>query len=659
MINRVFGSRYRIIEKIGTGGMAEVFKAQDEVLNRTVAIKIMLPQYAADPTFAARFRQEAQAAANLQSPYIVNIYDWGQDEDTYYIAMEYVRGIDLKTAIERRGAINQRKVAEIGSQVCAGLAVAHRHDVIHRDIKPQNIMVQPDGNAKIMDFGIARAGNSGMTQTGSVLGTANYVSPEQAQGKPLTPQTDLYSLGIVLYEAATGKLPFIADEPVAVALKQVNENAVPPIEINPDIDPAFNAIIMKAMSKNTSLRYKDAEDMRTALNGFLMGRPVNGEVISGAGVTTIMGSAGTTTVMGAGQGTGTSVMQPIGTAANGKSPTSYNANKRQKEQDKKQHNKRTLIILGICAVALALITTLAVVTNVGGLITNFINNIPSSGAAAITVPNVVGKTQADATTALQDSGFSVALSEDYSETIPSGSVASQSPTANNKAAKGSTVTITISKGSITATYVAVPDLTGKSRTDAENALMAVGLSGKQGDQIYSSTIDAGKIVSQSPIAGTMIAPGTAIVYSVSMGTEFVSVPDVTGKTQSAAETMLKTAGFLVDTSQDYSSSVASGNVISQNITGSAAKGSTIKLVISKGPAPVAKVTVPSLSGKTQSDATSALSDVGLTITVSSTTQTTTVKAQDGTVYSQSPASGSSVDKGSAVTVILYKYAAGS
>ena len=200
MLNRVFGNRYRLVEKVGIGGMAEVYKATDEVLGRTVAVKVMLPQYAADPSFAARFRQEAQAAANLQSPYIVNIYDWGQDDGTYFIAMEFVRGTDLKTAIEQRGSIGQRKVAEIGSQVCAALSVAHGYDIIHRDIKPHNIMVQPDGNAKVMDFGIARAGNSSMTQTGSVMGTAYYVSPEQAQGKPLTPATDIYSLGVVLYK---------------------------------------------------------------------------------------------------------------------------------------------------------------------------------------------------------------------------------------------------------------------------------------------------------------------------------------------------------------------------------------------------------------------------------------------------------------------------
>ena len=274
MIGRVFNNRYQITERIGIGGMAEVYRAQDNVLGRLVAVKVMLPQYAADESFTQRFKQEAASAANLQSPYIVNVYDWGQDEGTYYIVMEYVRGSDLKTAINQRGAINQRKVAEIGSQVCQALSVAHGLDIIHRDIKPQNIMVQPDGNVKVMDFGIARAKNSTKEQTSSVLGTAHYISPEQAQGKELTAASDIYSLGIVLYESATGKLPFDGPDAVSVAMKQVQDEPVPPRELNPEIDPSLEAIILKAMSKNPMERFATAKDMRSALNDYLAGRPV-------------------------------------------------------------------------------------------------------------------------------------------------------------------------------------------------------------------------------------------------------------------------------------------------------------------------------------------------------------------------------------------------
>ena len=287
MNKRVFGDRYKVTERIGMGGMAEVFKANDTTLGRTVAVKVMLPQYAADRTFAARFRQEAQAAANLTSPFIVNIYDWGRDDDMYYIVMEYVRGTDLKTAVQQRGSIHPRKVAEIGSQVCSALSVAHSYGIIHRDIKSANIMVQTDGNVKVMDFGIAQAGNMDMTTDSNVLGTAHYVSPEQAQGKPLAGTSDLYSLGVVMYEACTGQLPFDGPDAVSVAMKQVNEDPIPPRAINANIDPVLEAIILRAMSKSPWERFSTANEMKQALDDYLAGR---GAAASAAATTVISAS---------------------------------------------------------------------------------------------------------------------------------------------------------------------------------------------------------------------------------------------------------------------------------------------------------------------------------------------------------------------------------
>ena len=252
----LLGGRYQVQDRIGTGGMATVYRGLDEVLGRTVAIKTMLPQYANDPSFAARFKQEAQAAAALQSPYIVSVYDWGKDADTYYIVMEYLRGTDLKSGIRKHGALDCKKVAQIGSQIAQALSVAHKHDIIHRDIKPQNIMVQPDGNIKVMDFGIARAKNSHLTQDNSVLGTAHYVSPEQTQGKELGPTTDIYSLGIVMYEAATGQVPFQGDDAISVALKQVNEQPKPPSQLNPavdDIDTGNHTVVLPGDSFTVTL----------------------------------------------------------------------------------------------------------------------------------------------------------------------------------------------------------------------------------------------------------------------------------------------------------------------------------------------------------------------------------------------------------------------
>ena len=312
MVSKVLGGRYTVQDKIGTGGMATVYRGLDEVLGRTVAIKTMLPQYATDPSFAARFKQEAQAAAALQSPYIVSVYDWGKDEDTYYIVMEYLRGTDLKSGLRKHGALDSKKVAQIGSQIAQALSVAHKHDIIHRDIKPQNIMVQPDGNIKVMDFGIARAKNSHLTQDNNVLGTAHYVSPEQTQGKELGPTSDLYSLGIVMYEAATGEVPFKGDDAISVALKQVNEQPVPPSQLNPNVDPQLEAIILKCMQKDPAARFQTADDLSKTLRDYLAGRlaQVNVAVAPGVGATTVTPAGGTTTVLNPGEGA-TRVQKPV------------------------------------------------------------------------------------------------------------------------------------------------------------------------------------------------------------------------------------------------------------------------------------------------------------------------------------------------------------
>lgn len=272
---RVLGGRYLLKDKVGNGGMASVYRAQDQVLDRTVAVKIMLPQYAGDATFAARFKQEAQAAAGLQSPYIVGVYDWGKDGDTYYIVMEYLRGTDLKSGVRSHGALDPKKVAQIGSQICGALSVAHKHEIIHRDIKPQNIMVLPDGNIKVMDFGIARAKNSHLTQDNNVLGTAHYVSPEQTRGQDLGATSDIYSLGVVMYECATGRVPFDGDDAISVALKQVNELPIPPSQVNPGVDPALERIILKCMEKDPANRFQTADELRQVLNAYATGRAVD------------------------------------------------------------------------------------------------------------------------------------------------------------------------------------------------------------------------------------------------------------------------------------------------------------------------------------------------------------------------------------------------
>lgn len=567
MIGRVFNNRYQITERIGIGGMAEVYRAQDNVLGRLVAVKVMLPQYAADPNFTQRFKQEAAAAANLQSPYIVNVYDWGQDEGTYYIVMEFVRGSDLKTAIIERGAINQRKVAEIGAQVCQALSVAHGLDIIHRDIKPQNIMVQPDGNVKVMDFGIARAKNSVMTQTSSVLGTAHYISPEQAQGKDLTATSDIYSLGIVLYESATGRLPFDGPDAVSVAMKQVNDLPVPPREINPDIDPSLEAIIMKAIAKNPAERFATAKDMRLALNDYLAGRPVNlGEGFTSA-ETVVMGGV----VPPVGVADGTAVMPAMG-GVNPTSPTSaqrsYNAN----NTSGKKNNKKTIaIVIGIIA-ALAVVGGIAFALMSGG----------GDDKDKIAVPSVVGQTVDEATAAIEEAGFELGkVEESFDDKVESGKVISQDPKGDSKQAKGTKINLTVSKGT---QEITVPDLTGKTAEEAQKALTVSGLKYAKGAAEYSDSVEKDHVVRQDIAAGETVAKDTVVTYYLSLGSEGTEVPNVVGQREGAATTTLNNAGFYVNVDFAPSDTVESGLVISQSpAAGEKLKdGESVNIVVSTG-----------------------------------------------------------------------------
>ncbi len=624
MVGRTFNNRYEITERVGLGGMAEVYRAQDNVLGRTVAVKTMLPQYAADPTFTKRFRQEAASAAKLQSPYIVSIYDWGLDDETYYIVMEFLRGTDLKTAIQERGAINQRKAAEIGSQVAQALSVAHAGGVIHRDIKPQNIMIQPDGNIKVMDFGIARAGDAGLSQTATVLGTAHYVSPEQAQGKELTGASDIYSLGVVLYEATTGKLPFDGQDAVSVAVKQVNEVPAAPSTINPNIDPSLEAIIMKALEKDPERRFKDASEMRHVLNDFLAGRPINlGEDISGL-KTQVMGGVApipnSTQVMSPVAGQGTGNFTQVG-------PRTYSA---EDEAEKAKKKKRNTII-GIVVAILCIIGIAGAVFALGG-------------NEKVTVPDVTGKPIAQARTTLEQAGFKVGTeTEVYSSEVSSGNVVSTDPKAGEQAEKGATIKINVSKGT---EQVSVPDLKGKSADDAQKALSQAGLNGKQGDTVYSDDVSEGAVASQDTSAGSKANKGDTIVYHLSKGSEKVSIPNVVGMTQANATSKLESAGFSVNVTTSASDDVDKGNVIKQSDTGTAKKGSTITITVSSG---ASSVQVPSVVGKTESDAGSALEKAGFKYDIQRESSSTVAK---GNVIRQSPSSGASAKKGDTITIYV-------
>ena len=691
MPDKVLGGRYIIQDKIGTGGMAIVYRGIDNRLGRPVAIKTMLPQYAADPSFAARFKQEAQAAAALQSPFIVSVYDWGKDNDTYFIAMEYLRGTDLKSGVRKHGALDCKKVAQIGSQIAQALSVAHRHDIIHRDIKPQNIMVQPDGNIKVMDFGIARAKNSHLTtdnsvlvydwgkdndtyfiameylrgtdlksgvrkhgaldckkvaQIGSqiaqalsvahrhdiihrdikpqnimvqpdgnikvmdfgiaraknshlttdnsVLGTAHYVSPEQTQGKPLGPTTDIYSLGIVMYEAATGVVPFDGDDAISVALKQVNEQPVPPSARNPRVDQALERIILKCMQKDPKNRFQTAEEVFKVLRDYLAGKMT--EVNNATTQMPVMATNAVSPL------NSTTALPHIANSAtqNRKSAT-HRAQLRAQEDERRHKNK---VIAGVLGAALVLIAIIV------ALVSYFMGQ-----GATQEVPNLLNLTQQEALMKIDNSNFFQrgTVKEEFSSTVEKGKVIDQDPDAGHKVAKGTQINIVVSKGAEPAADVTVPDLKGKSPSEAEAILSKLGLKSQAGDSVNSDDVEVGKIAAQTPAAGTTAKAGDTITYQLSKGPDEADVPNVVGKTEDEAQSALQAAGFNVSVQREESNK-PEGTVTKQSATGKLARKSTVTITVAKAPSMVSLSTLVS-KGMDATEASQKLSDAGFGVRV--------------------------------------------
>ncbi|HIZ45873.1 MAG TPA: Stk1 family PASTA domain-containing Ser/Thr kinase [Candidatus Olsenella pullistercoris] len=603
MSANMLGGRYQVQDRIGTGGMATVYRGLDEVLGRTVAIKTMLPQYANDPSFAARFKQEAQAAAALQSPYIVSVYDWGKDADTYYIVMEYLRGTDLKSGIRKHGALDCKKVAQIGSQIAQALSVAHRHDIIHRDIKPQNIMVQPDGNIKVMDFGIARAKNSHLTQDNSVLGTAHYVSPEQTQGKELGPTTDIYSLGIVMYEAATGQVPFQGDDAISVALKQVNEQPKPPSQLNPNVDPQLESIILKCMQKNPADRFQTADELYRTLRDYLAGRM---QAVNSA---TAMLPAQATSKLERGSAARAT---PASTAAmprverSGRIRTQTATEQAAAEEAERARKHRRNVVLGVIGgVAAVALIVFALVSLLGG------------GTQTAKVPYIIGLTPEEASDVITEAGFVPGEPEYiHSSSVDEGLVCEQDPMAQREMPLGSTVNFKVSDGAPPAAEVEVPDLRGKTQEEAEALLEQYGLLARRGDDEESDEYEEGEVSSQDQEPGTMVTEGSTITFHISSGEGQVVVPDVQSDSESSARTRIEDAGLVASVQYATSSTVDEGYVISVSpgVGTALDKGSTVTITVSSGPE---TVTVPSVIGWTYNEALKELSALGLNVSLAS------------------------------------------
>ncbi len=509
---RLLGSRYEIGETLGYGGMAEVHRGRDVRLGREVAVKVLRADLARDPSFQARFRREAQAAASLNHPAIVAVYDTGE-EDMYgnqpYIVMEYVEGRTLRDVLKMEGRLMPRRAMEIVADVCAALDFSHRNGIIHRDVKPGNVMITRTGAVKVMDFGIARAvadNAATVTQTAAVIGTAQYLSPEQARGENVDARSDVYSTGVLLFELITGHPPFTGDSPVAVAYQHVRENPPPPSSINPDVPPELDAIVLKAMAKNPANRYQSAGEMRADLIRAINGRPVEAEpVMTADEVTTVLGGSGTGQYGAAGYGARAAGRPPMTPPKKDRSPWFW---------------------VGIIAAALLVIAagTFGVVQLLGG------------DGNDVTVPNVVGQTQAQAKRTLEDAGLAPTFTTGVSTPQQKGQVISTDPAAGFGLKRGGAVSVVVGAGPA---QITLDDYKGVPFEDAAASLRSKRLIPVRND--VNNSARAGQVISSNPAANSRVSEGARITLNVSTGK--TALPNVVGKTEQEATAILNQAGF--------------------------------------------------------------------------------------------------------------------
>lgn len=572
MSNKVLAGRYELFERIGEGGMSVVYKAKDKLLNRFVAIKILKPQFIGDHKFIDSFRRESQAAASMSHPNIVNIYDVGREGNIHYIVMELIEGKTLSDYIKAQGAMSYPKVIALSKQIAAALSFAHKNHIIHRDVKPHNVMIAPNGTAKITDFGIAKAVNAAtiVDNTEGIIGSVHYFSPEQARGGYVDEKSDIYSLGIVMYEMLTGRVPFDGDNPVNIALMHINGEMVPPSKLVTGVPPALEHIILKCTDKYPVNRYASADELIEALNNLEF-------------VGSVVGSS---VLMGGNNGEQRDRMQ-----ADGQGPiaeTDYDdgedeyeedrpgkGKKKDKNKKKPMDKKKKMIIIGSCVAAAVLIIGLIVAAALGAF-----------GGKEIEAPNFKNMTLEEAKDAAKEYNIKVKKGDEViSEDVEKGKIVSQDPKAGEMVKEGSTIRVNISIGLGDGD---VPDLTGKMQNELSAYLEAAGFT------LGSVTSEPGQepegtVMRQDPAAGTKAEKGTAINVVVSDGSKAKAImPFVTGMTLGEASSAIANAGLKVgNVTYDYSDTYANGEVMWQQFEGNAQKerGTSVKLIVSKGKKP--------------------------------------------------------------------------
>lgn len=636
----ILDNRYQVLSKIGSGGMADVYKGKDLMLNRFVAIKVLKKEFRVETDFVEKFKSEAQAAAGLSNPNIVNVYDVGEDRGLNYMVMELVEGITLKEYIHKKERLSYKETVSIAIQICQGIGAAHAAELIHRDIKPQNIIISRDGKVKVTDFGIAKALSSNTT-TGTAMGSVHYTSPEQARGGYSDARSDIYSIGITIYEMITGEVPFDGDSTVAVAMKHLQKEMPYPSDIVPDIPYSLEQIILKCTLKNGQRRYGSTQELVKDLKHSLVDPEGDFVVISPI--------SDTDSVII----TDTELDSMKNYYRDVDEDEDYDSDDDLEEEtykDKGGMNDRTTKIAKILTIVVAVIVLFVLIFVIGRAVGVFqfgAGEKIETKADEVKVPNVIGMTEEEAKKALDKVklGYKVVESKE-SDTYEEGQVIEQTPKSGKKVKKNSTVSLVLSSGKV-AEKIEVPDIEGMNEEEAQQALQKAGFSEFISEFESSMDVEQGIVISVNPKAGTLVAKDVQITITISNGKEKKDVPNVVGMSEEDAKKTLESNGFVLGKTSKKKDTSPKGTVISQDpANGRLESGTKINLVVSDGPE---QVKVPSLTGKTQTQATTALRNVGLEYSVDTENSDT---VEQGRVIRANPGDGTFVDVGTVIGIII-------